>query len=178
MLLEIRPQSTDPALQIEPLRIDEITSLIVIAGPEDGARLLLALRQLGFSGPIFGSPRLARRSCLDRAGDAARGMRVPALADFDAESDERRAFEIRFRERTGVDPDWAAAHTYDATRLLLAAIAEAGLSRPAIREALLDVSPWRGITGTIDWDPTGQNRRSVTAMATVRDARLVVDGSP
>ena len=173
--LDIRPQSTDLVVQLERLRFGDVAALLVVSGPENGARLLRAIREQGFAGPVFGSPQLARRACVESAGEAAQGIRVPALSDPDVGSAERQDFETRFRDRTSGDPDWATAHTYDATRILLAAIARAGLSRAAIRETLRELSPWQGVTGTIDWDPTGQNRRPVTAMATIREGRLVVE---
>jgi ABC-type branched-subunit amino acid transport system substrate-binding protein len=173
--LDVRPGSTDLASQIERLGIANATALLVIAGPEDGARLLRAIGDQGFEGAIFGSPQLARRTCLEGAGEAAEGVRLPVLRDPKVDGTERRRFESDFRLRSGRDADWAAAHTYDAARLLLAAIQQAGLSRPGIREALVELAPWPGITGTIDWDPTGQNRRSVTSMATICEGRLVVD---
>jgi ABC-type branched-subunit amino acid transport system substrate-binding protein len=150
-------------------------ALVLIAGPEDGVRALRSIRERDFQGRIFGSPQLARRTCLEPAGPAARGIRVPVLAHPPAASAERRDFEARFRDLTGRSPDWAASHTYDAARILLAALDEAGLSRVGIREALLDLSPWQGVTGVIEWDPTGQNRRPVTAMGTIRDGQLVVE---
>lgn len=173
--LEVAPGSLDLEAQLERSRVADAAALLVVAGARDGGRLLRAVRQRGFAGPIFGSPALARRLCLEEAGEAAEGLRLPLLADPAAESPERERFEQRFRQRTGRDPDWAAAHTYDAARLLLAAVRAAGLSRSGVREALVALSPWQGITGAVDWDPTGQNRRRVSAMATVHDGRLVVD---
>ena len=162
--LDIRPQISDLAAQLERLRLEDVEAVLVVAGPKDGARLLRGIRERGYAGPIFGSPQLARRACLERAGEAAQGLRVPVLSDPDVGSAELQDFETRFRDLTGRDPDWAAAHTYDATRILLAAITRAGLSRAAIREALVELSPWQGVTGTIDWDPTGQNRRPVPGL--------------
>jgi ABC-type branched-subunit amino acid transport system substrate-binding protein len=66
-------------------------------------------------------------------------------------------------------------HTYDATRLLLEAIHRAGPSRTGIRNALIELSPWQGITGGVEWDPTGQNKRPVTEVATVRNGRPLVE---
>lgn len=173
--LDIQPHSTDLTAQLERLLSEDVAALLIVAGPEDGARLLRTVREQGFAGAVFGSPQLARRTCLDMAGEAAQGVRVPLLSDLAIDSAERQDFESRFRDRTSRDPDWTAAHTYDATRLLLAAIARGGLSRAAIREALVDLSPWLGVTGIIEWDPTGQNQRPVTAMSTIREGRLVVE---
>lgn len=173
--LDVRPGSIDLDAQLERSRLSDSAALLVVVGPQEGARLLRAIRGHGFKGPIFGSPQLARQLCMAQAGEAAEGIRVPVLGDPVVDSAERSRFEHDFRQRTGKDPDWAAAHTYDATRLLLAAIRAAGLTRPGIRQALVELSPWMGVTGAVDWDPMGQNRRAVTAMATVRAGRLDID---
>lgn len=162
--LDIRPQSSDLTAQLARLRLEDVAAVLVVAGPEDGARLLSGIRERSYAGPIFGSPQLARRACLEAAGEAAQGLRVPVLSNPEVDSTELEDFETRFRALTGREPDWAASHTYDAARILLAAIGRAGLSRAAIREALVDLSPWQGVTGTIDWDPTGQNQRPVPGL--------------
>jgi ABC-type branched-subunit amino acid transport system substrate-binding protein len=153
------------------LDLTALGALLLVAGPEDGARLLRELRAAGFGGEIFATPSLVRRRSLEIAGTAAEGVRVPLLWTPSAGVGGKRKFENLFRQRTGVDPDWAAAYTFDATRLLLEAVGRAGPSRAGIREALVDLSPWKGVTGVIEWDPTGQNRHPVIALATVREGR-------
>ncbi len=173
--LDLRPGATALDERLARLALHRLAALLLVAGPEDGARLLLALRAAGYEGPIFGSPRLARRLCLEAAGEAADGLRLPLLGRPAADSEDGRRFATLFQLRTGSDPDWAAVHTYYATRLLLQAIRTAGLSRTGIREALVGLSPWQGLTGVVEWEPTGQNRRPVTAVATIRNGRVTVD---
>jgi ABC-type branched-subunit amino acid transport system substrate-binding protein len=59
--------------------------------------------------------------------------------------------------------------TYDATRLLLAAIDQAGPRRATVRQALADLSPWDGIAGTIHFDGTGQNTRTDLVLGSIRN---------
>jgi len=47
---------------------------------------------------------------------------------------------------------------YESARLLVAAIRNAGLNRARIRDAVRDLSPWRGDGAEIDWDNLGRNR--------------------
>ena len=173
--LEVEPAATDLGARLARLRLAPLSALLLVAGPEDGARLLVALDGAGFRGAIFGSPRLARRRCLERAGTSADGLRVPLLGEALPSGESGSRFAILFRERTGAEPDWAAVHTYDATRLLLEAIRRAaGPSPTAIRQALLELSPWHGLAGRVEWDGTGQNLRPVTTVAKVREGRLTV----
>jgi branched-chain amino acid transport system substrate-binding protein len=149
------------------------TAVAVVAGPDDSARLVKALRDRGFRGIVFGGPAVGRDRFAQRAGQAAEGVVFPTLFDPSAapaspagESGApalavRREFVGAYRELHGKQPDFAAAHTYDAVRLLIAAIRKAGLNRARIGDALRDLSPWTGVTGTVNWDRTGSNERRV-----------------
>jgi hypothetical protein len=55
---------------------------------------------------------------------------------------------------------------------LIDAVRRAGLNRARIRDALVQLSPWAGVTGTIQWDRTGSNVRAVK-LATIEDGRIV-----
>ena len=72
--------------------------------------------------------------------------------------DAARAFAVASRRGSEVPPDYTAAYTYDAVRLLVTAVRCAGLNRVAIRDAARALSPWDGVTGRLEWDPTGRNR--------------------
>jgi branched-chain amino acid transport system substrate-binding protein len=98
---------------------------------------------------------------------------VPVLGDIPA------AFRASFVDRYGSSPDYAAAHGFDAAMLLVTAIRKAGLNRAKIRDAVRELSPYPGITGRIEWDAMGQNRRPVTLhalAATAEGTHLAVRG--
>ncbi len=133
-------------------------AVLVIAGPADSARLVATLRQEGFSGRLLGGPWVARREFLQAAGDCAEGLLFPLLED---DSPALQRFAKVFAARFGVAPDYAAAQAYDSARLLVAAIRRAGLNRVRIYDAVRELSPWDGVSGTVKWDPVGQNTRTV-----------------
>jgi len=173
--IDLPPGESALAPSLQRLGDASPTATMVIAGSTESALLVRALRQSGFAGPIFGGPQVGRRAFLDSAGAAAEGVALPLLFDPTSGRPETELFLQRFQERTGARPDWAAAHTYDATRLLLESIRQAGLNRAAIRQALAQLTPWQGVTGIVDWDPTGQNRRPVRRLATIRGGIIVPD---
>ena len=117
---------------------------------------------------------MARRSFLDKSGDAAEGVRFPLVYTPPESLD---GFSEAFQDRTGMLPDYAAAHTYDAFRLLVAAIRKAGLNRARIRDALSELSPWSGASGPVNWDPLGSNTRAPT-LGTIQNGRAVPAGPP
>ncbi len=144
-------------------------AVVVVAGAGDSARLFAALRKRNFPGTIFGGPAVGRRRFLDQAGPAAEGAVYPLLCDSTVENSKVwREFAGEFEKCVGTRPDYAAAHTYDAVCLTVAAVRQAGLDRSRIRDALRDLSPWMGVTGTVRWDRRGSNTRAVR-LGTVND---------
>jgi hypothetical protein len=84
------------------------------------------------------------------------GVLYPALGDVPL------AFQTNFLTHYGRYPDYTAAHAYDAANIVIAAIRQAGLNRPRIRDAVQAISPAHAITGMIEWDAQGQNHRVVS----------------
>lgn len=179
--------------------------LLIVAGPEDSARLLEAARERLCRGTgalhraisnhadsrlktaedngeprcaIFGTHAMARARFLALAGANAEGVHVPILFMPDAENLATAGFIREFTMARGHAPDHAAALTYDATCLLIAAINSGGPNRARVREALLKLSPWQGIAGTIQFDGTGQNTRTNVAMGIVRNGAIVSLAQP
>ena len=114
---------------------------------------------------------MGRRRFREIAGGAAEGVVFPLLYSPQATSAEF-SFSKAFEDRFGHSPDYAAAHTYDAFRLLVAAMRKAGLNRARIRDAVAELSPWSGVTGSVAWDPLGSNTRPVS-LGTIQDGQIV-----
>ncbi len=172
-----QPGSTEFGWQLERLRQAKPSALALVGGPADAARFLIALRRAGLSMPVFGGPRMGRRLFVDTAGLFADGVVFPLLWHPGAAGERSASFARRFRERSGFEPDYSAAHTYDAVSLLVAAIARTGLNRVQIRDSIRALSPWHGVSGTITWDPTGCNHRPVS-LGTIREGRVMPIVSP
>jgi branched-chain amino acid transport system substrate-binding protein len=145
-------------------------SVVILAGPQDSARLLVALRDAGAGDRYFGGPAMGRRAFAELAGPAADGVVFPYLCD---ETALTGPFAQRFRQRHGHAPDCLAVQAYDAARLVIAAIERAGLNRARIRDAIQELAPYEGEAGPIHWDPLGQNDRS-PRLATRKGKELIL----
>jgi ABC-type branched-subunit amino acid transport system substrate-binding protein len=167
--IECQRATRDAAELTAQILAAKVDAVVLVAGADDSARLLRPLRSEGFRGLVFGGPAMGRRAFLQEAGAAAEGVLFPLLYQ---PGEESREFASTFKSRCGWLPDYAAAHTYDAVRLLLGAIGEAGLNRARIRDALEQLSPWEGATGTVRWDRLGANTRAVI-LGTIRDGRAM-----
>jgi len=148
-------------------------TVVLIAGAHDGARLTSALRDNGFEGAVFGGPTMGRNEFVQQADEAAEGVVFPLLYDpFCGSSQASGRFVETFQRSFGRTPDYAAAHTYDAVQLLVAAIGKAGLNRARIRDAVRELSPWKGVTGTVKWNLLGANSQ-IVRLGTIKGGRVV-----
>jgi ABC-type branched-subunit amino acid transport system substrate-binding protein len=129
------------------------SAVAVIANARDSARIVRTLREQGFAGKVFGGPAMGRRSFLKELGTGGAGIfwSCPVAA---GEDDFGRSFAGRF----GFYPGYTARYGYETARLLVAAIRRAGLNRARIRDAVRDLSPWKGPAAAIEWDGLGHNR--------------------
>jgi branched-chain amino acid transport system substrate-binding protein len=148
---------------------EDVPAVVVSAGVSPSARLVRELRSGGFKGLILGTHFMGRRGFLVEAGPAADGVLFPLLC---APASLPASFRDAFAKRYHIQPDYAAAHTYDSLNLLFAAIRRGGLNRAKIGDAIRGLSPYEGVTGTITWDKLGSNTRDVP-LGTLRAGRIV-----
>jgi branched-chain amino acid transport system substrate-binding protein len=170
--INIRPGERDFDAQRAIIRQAHPAVVVLIAGATDSAWCLRALRGAGLTALVFGGPGMAREHFIALADQAAEGVRVPILWTLNTDQPAVAEFAAAFAKRTSSPPDYAAAYTYDAMNLLIEAIRKAGLNRARIRDAIRRLSGHRGITGAIDWDPTGQNITTVR-LGIIRDGVIV-----
>jgi ABC-type branched-subunit amino acid transport system substrate-binding protein len=144
-------------------------AVVLVAGPNDSGRLLATLRDKGFAGRVLGGPSMGRRAFLAAAGSNSEGVLIPLLND---PATGFQGFAAKFQSHFDVFPDFATAQAYDATRLLITAIRKAGLNHVRIRDAVQELAPWDGVSGTIVWDLVGQNMRTVR-LGSIRRGRVL-----
>ncbi len=77
--------------------------------------------------------------------------------------------------RWGEAPDDAAVQSYDAVRMTVAAVRQAGLNRARIRDAVRALAPWQGAGGLVRWDARGRNRRSVALGVWTQGRLKIID---
>ncbi len=147
---------------------------VVIADANDSDRIVTALRLEEYAGPIFGGPTMGRRQFLEKAGDPAEGVVFPSIWQTNEASS---SFVKTYRQRHGHPPDYTAAHMYDTVNLVVEAIRRAGLNRARIGDAIRELSPWNGVTGTVCWDGLGSNTRRVE-LGTITNRRVVSLSEP
>lgn len=109
-----------------------------------------------------------------QAAPAADGTFVTCLCVPVGDMPKGKAFTRRFaRAFPGSDPDAGyAPAAYDATNVLLDAIARGRTTRAAV-DAFLPTTKWRGVVRVYDWDANGDLADSVVYLNQVEDGALV-----
>ena len=162
---EFDPLNKDLVELARKITAAKTNAVVLVAGPQQSAQMLSALRAQDFAGLVFGGPSMGQRGFMEKAGKTAEGVIFPLVYSPGKSSE---SFEEKFVSRFGKHPDYLAAHTYDAVNLLIAAIQKAGLNRARIRDAVRNLSPWQGVTGKLEWDALGSNTRAVE-LGTIKD---------
>ena len=175
---DVPPDAADIAQQLQAAADARPAVVLIIAGVGDSARLTRAVREKVGTATIFGGQSMGRRRFTELAGAAAEGVRFPLLFVPNPADANCTRFIERFKSEHQRAPDYTAALTYDAMRLLLEAIRRAGPNRARIREALAQLSPWPGIAGTIHFDGTGQNTRTDLCLGTIRNGAVLPMTAP
>jgi len=148
----------------EPAIVDAVAALPGLAPrglyiPAYAGDLATALRLLRETRvrPIVLGTSGAASELIRTAGPAAENLVFPRSSfDSTADSADVRAFAAAFNARYAVEPDVYAAHAYDTVRVLAAAVTLAGSwDADKIREALLHIDNYEGVTGRLAFDRNG-----------------------
>ncbi len=137
----------------ERIRRREIEVVILAGANEDAEAVLASLRAAGSRAPVLGTDDLAALAAGGTVSPAVRGVRFVSFYLPGRGPGVARAFDSLYQARFGTPPDHRAALTYDATRLLGAAVMAAGADRRRVRDWLAGVGtvtpPFEGVTGPI-----------------------------
>jgi len=165
-----------------PGRVDDIATglgavdvvFLATGSADEAADIIQRLRKAGVNAPVFGG---------DSYDAEELWQRYPALRDVyytthawlgqDNPDPAVQAFRRAYIDAYGSRPDAFAALGYDAARLLMAAVRQAGSTDPeAVRQALGDIREFAGITGTMRY-PQG-SRIPLKSVSVLQ----ILDGAP
>jgi branched-chain amino acid transport system substrate-binding protein len=116
------------------------------------------LRAAGVKAAFYGFDRLVDSDFVKLAGPAvAEG--TTATYPFNPEKTDPAwtNFVARFQKCYGMKPDLYAAYGYDGAQILIAAIKKAGPNRYRIRDAVLGLDDYDGVTGHMRFDARWDN---------------------
>lgn len=128
-------------------------------------KLVKDLRDGGSSALFMGPDANKEDAFLQAAGPASEGCLV-TLGGLPPEkmNEEARAWYARYRQRFHSEPEAYAIYSYEATQVLLKAIARVGVrDRTKIREAVMATKNYHGLLG--DWSFDANGDTTLTSMS-------------
>ncbi len=137
------------------LTLDPSAVYITAYGEAIGA-ILQGLRKGGYKGKTLTTSAFASPRFIVPAGDAATGV-ILTQSVFELDSDHAhiKTFVDKYKAKYGEDPDFYAAHGYDALKVIAAAV----VGRPAlpseVPKGLRDIEDFLGVTGSIQFNDKG-----------------------
>ncbi len=130
-------------------------------------------RRLGLTLPIIGSDSWGSQELLRLGGKDLEGAFFSTHYAPDIATPAAQKFIKDYETKYGKKPDDVAGLTYDAGRLLLAAITQAGsLDRAQVRQALASIQEFEGITGKMQFKGTCDPAKSAVIIQ-IKDGKFV-----
>jgi len=129
-------------------------------------------RRLGLACPFIGSDSWGSPEILTLCGVELEESFFSTHYAPDIATDTAQKFIRTYEARYGKKPDDVAALTYDAGKLLLQAVSQAGApSRQKVRDALAGVQEFEGVTGSMKFRGTGDPIKSAVILH-VKDCKF------
>lgn len=115
----------------------------------EGALITRQSQELGLKIPIVGTEGMDSPKFLELAGPAAEGVMITTNLDRDDPRPLVQTFLKNYRQAYGIDADMVGASSFDAFKILVAAIEKSGTDKKGIVKALAETKDYNGLTGKI-----------------------------
>ena len=153
----------DQALQKNP------EGILFLASAVDSAMLAQQLAKRGIKVPIFATGWSATDDLLQMGGRSVEGLVLIQSADQESQAATHREFVQGYTERFNEKPKFPALHAYDATRMVIAALAKGQAEGPQLKASLLALPPQPGAQGLVCFDEFGDLCAPELHLAVVKD---------
>ena len=170
------PEAATPQAVAELIADYDTEAMMIIASDVDTALIVQYLSIAGIDAKIFGSSWAATDELLQKGGSAIEGMVLTALINDQDTSPNYLEFRNAYIERFGIDPGLGASHAYETVYILAEALKQTNGQKEGLQEALLAISNFQGVNGTITFDKYGDVHRD-SYMVQVQDHQFVIIAS-
>jgi branched-chain amino acid transport system substrate-binding protein len=175
--------ATDLTAEVTKLKAANVQAIVNWSIEPAQAIVIKNARQLGLAVPIFQSHGFGNIQYVKAAGAAAEGVVFPAgrllvagvLPDGNPQKPVLLAYKKAYEARYGEEVSTFGGHAYDALRILVKAVEQAGSDREKVRAAIENMKGFVGTAGVFNFSPADHNGLDLGAfeMLTVKDRRFV-----
>jgi branched-chain amino acid transport system substrate-binding protein len=157
--------------QINKIMAADPDGLYLPGWPKEMSVALRQLKELGSDVPIMSAQGFDDPSILELAGDAAEGVVFSVPENPDPDDPTVKAFNEKYTKRYGQEPGVCSAAGYDALRIYVHAIDEAGTDVGEVQKVLARLKDFPGADGPVSFDEHGDLLKPFT-FKEVRNGRF------
>jgi ABC-type branched-subunit amino acid transport system substrate-binding protein len=174
IVLEVRYEDgeTEFDAQLERMENSNPDAIVLWGNALEMGLILNRMRELGMDYPVFVSDRGVNPLFIETAGKNANGIVTTCQYNPKADIPELKTFQKNYKARFGQEPDVFAAHSYDGMNMVIDAIKKVGLNKYLIRDELVGLKKYKGITGEIIFDASWNDIGRIF-MAEIKDGDFV-----
>ena len=166
--------SNDYRLQLSKIKAAKPDYIWFNATYQDAILIVRQMAELGITTPLCISPELEEPKFIEAVGKLLEGRLVsvgPAENLSGTSKAAKQAFDKKWIELYGSEPEVVPRFTYDALQVLFAAMKKGGTSGEALRSAIVGMMR-EGVTGTIKMADDGGSGRE-NGIRILRDGKFV-----
>lgn len=147
-------------------------ALLIVASDIDAALIAQKTRLMDWQIPLFASPWAQTETLISNGGKAVEGMELEQAYDLNNQSTDFNSFKYRYKERFGNEPSFGAAYSYETTLVLTEALKKTHGHKEGLKQALLDIKDFKGLTDKLSIDKFGDVQRNAY-LTTINNGKFV-----
>ena len=174
IVLEVRYEDgeTNFDTQLERINNSKPDAVVLWGNALEMGLILNRMRELGMNYPVFVSDRGVNPLFVETAGKNANGVVTTCQYNPKGDNPKLKTFQKNYKQRFGQEADVFAAHAYDGMNMTISAIQKVGLNRYLIRDELLGLKKYDGVTGEILFDASWNDIGRIF-MAEIKDGDFI-----
>ena len=130
-------------------------------------------KNMGLNAPLMGVDAIYSNALIELGGASVEGVMFPGFFIEETDNPVAKDFIKSYKEKYKVSPATYAAYGYDAAKVVLASIENAGADRKAIRDYMAKIKDLKGATGVNTFDENGDVMKDPMRI-TIKGGKFVV----
>jgi branched-chain amino acid transport system substrate-binding protein len=151
-----------------------VDAVIFAGGPRTAVGFAKEAKKAGITLPLLGGEELHNDEFL-KGADLVAGSLVYSSFSTDDPEPATKNFISSYSKRYGHNPDVFSAEAYDTYMILATALRKSGSTSPdALKEAIVNIKGFKGVSGTIDMGPSKEAQRPAYLLKAVKSGNSTV----
>ncbi len=164
---------TDFGPMLSELRANNAEGLLIITSDVDAAMIVQRTRLIGWQVPLFASAWAQTATLLYSGGQAVEGMEIEQAYALNNQSPDFLDFKKRYQDRFGQIPSLGGNFGYEAGIVLSAALQKTDGKALGLRQAMLDIKNFKGLTDSFSFNEYGDVVRPFY-LSVIRENKVII----